>query len=231
MATVAETPQVETSQELEARLRKELKEEYEGRFQIWQAKDLADLAEKQQVAIREEVTKLVKEYQEKQKPLTAEQIQKMLEQEYAEVPLTLFVDVDNEDIPQKRTFTLRELPQSVERKFYKQFIAVVKDQAPKMEAFKQKSMDQPFEKILMDFLEACDGGFELMAGAVALILNPFNKDTELTAAWVGDHISSNRQLSIVLAQAEVNKLRDFFSKVFLDGQKALMSLTPQNSQQ
>ena len=229
MATAVETP-LETPQELEVRLRKELKEEYESRFQIWQAKDLAELAEKQQVAIREEVAKLVKEYQEKQKPLTAEQIQKMLDQDYAEVPLTLFVDVENEDTPQKRTYTLRELPQAVERKFYKQFIAVVKDQAPKMEAFKQRSMDQPFEKILMDFLEACDGGFELMAGAVALILNPFNRDKELTAEWVGSHVSSNRQLSIVLAQVEVNKLRDFFSRVFLDGQKALMSLTPQNSQ-
>lgn len=216
---------VESREELEVRVRKEVKAEFEGLFQVWQAKDLADLAEKQEATIKEEVAKLVKEYQEKQKPLNAEQIQKMLDQEYAEVQLKLSVNAD-EDTPQIRRFVIRELPQSVERKFYRQFVERVRDQAPKLAAFQQRSMDQPFEKVLVDFMDAFDGGFDILAGAVAIIINPFDKDKEITPEWVATHVASNRQLSIVMAQVEVNKLRDFFSQVFRTGQQAGTIINP-----
>ena len=228
MATVAETL-IETPQEIEVRVRRELTTEFEGRFQVWQAKDLAELAERQEGTIKEEVQKLVKQYQDSQKPLNQQQIQQMLDQDYAEIPLTLYVSATNEDTPQKRNFTLRELPQSVERKFYKQFVERIRTQAPKLAAFQQRNMDQPFEKVLGDFMEAFDGGFDILSGAVAIILNPFDKDKEITEKWVAENIPSNRQLSIVLAQVEVNKLRDFFSRVFQDGQRAATILTPLSS--
>lgn len=231
MSTAVETPKVETPQEMEQRLRAEIDAEYKGMFQVWQTKDLAALAEKQDATIREQVQLLVKDYQEKQKPLTQEQIQKMLDQEYAEIPLTLLVRAKNAETPQKRTYTVRELPQSVERKFYKQFVSVIRVEAPKLAALKQRNMDEPFEIVLMNFLESLDSGFDIMAGAVALILNPFGDDEEITKEWVSDNVSSDRQFKIIMAQVEANKLRDFFSRVFLDGQKALMSLTPQNSRQ
>jgi hypothetical protein len=225
---VVEAPKAETTQELINRIRAEAKAENESLFEVWKAKELASLAEAQEKVIKEEVAKLVKDYQEKQKPLTQAEIQKMLEQEYVEVNIRLMVDVENADTPQERNFVIRELPQSIERKFYRQFMDKVKAQAPKLAAFTQRNMDQPFEKVMGDFMEAFDGGFDILAGAVAIILNPFEKDKEVTAQWIADHVSLNRQYSIVMAQVEVNKLRDFFARVFRSGQQVGTILTPQD---
>lgn len=224
-----ETAKVETAQEMEVRVRTEVKKEFEDLFQVWQAKDLAALAERQQADIKQEVGKLVKEYQEKQKPLTAEDIQKMLDQEYAEVTVPLMVNAENQDMPQKRTFVIRELPQAVEKQFYRQFVKTVKEKSSTFAALAQRNMDQPFETALVDFMESFEGAFDLMSEAVAIILNPFGKDSEITPVWVSKNIASNRQYSIIMAQTEVNKLRDFFSRVFQNGQQMVTSLTHRKS--
>jgi hypothetical protein len=219
---VAEQPVPKTEAEIRA--------EYESLFEVWKAKELANLTEKQQITIKEEVQKLFAKWQEEQKPPTMEEIQRTLDQEYASIKVELFVKVANEDTPQKREFTLRELPQAVERKFYRQFVQRMKDKAPQLQALAQRNMDQPFEKVLGDFMDTIDGAFDVMAEAVAIVLDPYNEDKEITAAWVAGNISSNRQYSIIQAQMEVNKLRDFFSRVFQSGNKVGTMTKPLNFQ-
>ncbi len=229
MAEVTEVGQAETPQQMEARIYTAAMADAEARFEVWKAKELVDLADKQQETIREEVSKLVKEYQDKQKPLSVEEIQKMVDQEYAELTIKVMVGLEKDGKPELRHFTIRELPQSVEKKFYRQFVDKVKAEGPKLAAFQQRNMDQPFETVMGDFMETFESGFDILASAVALILNPFGEDEEITPDWVSRRISSNRQYSIVQAQVEVNKLRDFFSRVFRDGQNAGTILMPPSS--
>lgn len=221
---MAETQKVE-----EVSLDQQLRQEYEAKYEIWKAKDLAELKEKQEQEIQNEVRKLFAKWQEEQKPPSLDEIKLLLEQEYAEIPITIPVRTDG--AVAKRTFVLRELPQSVERKFYRQFKDRLKTKGPELNAFAQANMDKPFEVQLSAFLETFEAAFDVLADAVVLVLNPFGAEKDVTAQWVADNISLNRQYSIVLAQVEVNKLRDFFSRLSLSGQKAGTMLNPLNFQQ
>jgi hypothetical protein len=211
-------------------LRAEIKAEYEQRYEIWKTKDLAALREEQDGKIQEEVQKLFKKWEAEQKPPSLEEIKTLLDQEYTEVQIKIPVPEAEDGQPKEMSFTIRELPQSVERKFYKQFKENVIKKGPEIAAFAQRNMDQPFEKQVTAFLETFDGAFDILAEAVTLIINPFGKKTGITKEWVADHISSNRQYSIILAQVEVNRLRDFFSRIFASGQRAGTMLTPLNYQ-
>jgi hypothetical protein len=207
-----------------------LRAEYEAKLEVWKAKELADLREEQDKRIQDEVSKLFLKWQEEQKPLSLDDIKKLLDQEYLEIPIKIPLPDDAGEV-QNQTFVIRELPQSVERKFYKQFRTRVKEVGPELAAMVQKNMDTPFEKQIEGFLNTFDGAFDVLADGVVLILNPFGKKAEVTTEWVQNNISSNRQYSIILAQIEVNRLRDFFSRLFQSGQKAGTMMTPLNFQQ
>jgi hypothetical protein len=207
-----------------------IKLEYEEKFEIWKAKDLAALREENDKKVQEQVKKLFDTWQKEQKPPSLEDIKVLLDQEYGEVPIQIPIYDDNDEKTIQK-FVIRELPQSIERKFYKQFKSRVKDKGPEISAFTQRNMDQPFEKQLDSFLETFDGAFDILADAVVLILNPRGKKPQITQEWVADNIASNRMYSIIMAQVEVNRLRDFFSRVFQSGQKASTMMTPLNFQQ
>lgn len=223
---------------LEKQIRIEVRAEerkiLEDRFEAWKAKELAKLQEDQVKAIQDELAKLHQKIQDEQKPLSKEDIQQLVDQEYAEITIKIPVETD-EGKPEVETFVLRELPQSVERKFYRQFRDRVKDKGNELTAFAQKNKEEPFEKQLVSFLDTFDGAFDVLTDAVVLILNPFGKRKDSASRpidneWVSNNISSNRLYSIILAQVEVNKLRDFFSRISLSGQKAGTILMPPNLQ-
>ena len=207
-----------------------LRQEFEAKFEVWKAKELADYKAQESEKIQEEVKKLFEKWQSEQKPPSLEEIKTLLEQEYAEVTIKIPVYDDNDE-RKTETFIIRELPQSVERRFYKQFKERLKEKGPELAAFTQANLDQPFEKQLGAFLETFDGAFDVLADAVVLILNPRGKKQEINIQWVSDNISSNRMYSIIMAQVEVNRLRDFFSRVFQSGQKAQTMMMPLNFQQ
>lgn len=214
---------------IRAEIRMEERKAMEDRLEAWKAKELAALEDKQREVITEQLQKLQEKIQNEQKPLTKEAIQDLVNQEYAEISIRIPVEQEDGTFDDE-TFVLRELPQSIERKFYRQFKDRVKDKGSELAAFSQKNREEPFEKQIVAFLETFDGGFDVMCDAVTLILNPFGKRREITPEWVADHISCNRAYSIILAQVEVNRLRDFFSKVFTNGQRAGTLLTPLNIQ-
>jgi len=211
-------------------IREEFQKEYEQKFEIWKAKEFAEFKEKQDKELQEQVGKMMTKWLEEQKPPTLDDIKKLLEQEYIEVPIKIPL-VNDDGTSRVEVFTVRELPQSVERKFYRQFKDRVKEKAPQLASFVQQNMDLPFEQQVSGFLDTFEGAFDLMADATVIILNPFNKKPEITAQWVADNIGSNRMYSIVLAQVEVNRLRDFFSRLFQSGQRAGTMFTPLGIQQ
>lgn len=215
-------------------LEQKLRAEYEGKFEVWKAKELAALREDDDKKIQDEVAKLFTKWQKDQKPPSLDEIKLILEQEYAEVSIKIPI-YDDEDQKKDETFIIRELPQSIERRFYQSFKARVKEKGPELSAFTQRNIDMPFEKQLQAFLETFDGAFDILSDAVVLILNPRGKrkvaGQDVTAEWVSQNIASNRMYSIIMAQVEVNKLRDFFSRVFQSGQKASTMMMPLNFQQ
>lgn len=207
--------------------RRKMEAEFQGRFEVWKAKDLAQLKIDQQEEIQDAIKKLYTKWESEQKPPTEEDLRKLLSQEYAEITVKLHLYQSN----QVEEFTIRELPQSIERKFYKQFAQRIKDKGPELSAFVQKNMDQSFEKTLEGFLNTFDGAFDIMTDAMLLVLNPFGKREDITREWVANNISSNRMYSIILGQIEVNRLRDFFLRLFQSGTKAGTMMNPLNFQQ
>lgn len=232
-ATVEVQPEINLDK-IRSEIRAEELKKAEARFEAWKAKELANLEETQRDVIAKELQKLQAKIQEEQKPLTKEAIQQLVDQEYAEIAIKLPVTKDDGS-SDYQNFVIRELPQSVERKFYRQFKDRVKDKGSELAAFAQKSQEESFEKTIVSFLETFDGAFDILTDAVALILNPFGKIKDLNgvlidSSWVANNVSSNRCYSIILAQVEVNKLRDFFSRIFASGQRAQTILMPPNLQ-
>ena len=70
-----------------------------------------------------------------------------------------------------------------------------------------ETMIDKVESILDDLPEL----IEAMAEIVALILDPWEEDKDISKTWVMANLNSHRILAIVTAQVEVNKFRDFFS--------------------
>jgi hypothetical protein len=214
---------------LELEVRLHLRQEYENLFTIWKNDAFADLEKKQDEIIAKGLKTYFDKWVEEQKPPEPVDIQKLLDQEYETftIPVDyLKYDDDGVETVHKMTFTLRELPQSIEKKFYSQFKGRVIDKLQALEAITQAGMEKSFEERAKSFLEVFDESFDMLAEAVMLCLNPFNKKKEVTREWVQNNISSDRQWRIIEAQIKVNRLRDFFSKVSTSGQNMMMMRRP-----
>src|SRR5580765_896764 len=178
-------------------VRTEMRKEFEEKFEIWKTKELADLRAEQDKEIQKQVGDLFKKWLDEQKPPSLEDIKVLLDQEYTEIPIKIPVGENEDGSTKTQTFVIRELPQAVERKFYRQFKDRIKEKGPLLGAYVQKTMDLPFEKQMEGFLETFDGAFDVLADAVVIILNPFGKKEDITFDWVQKTISSNRQYSII----------------------------------
>lgn len=202
---------------IETEIRVSLRLEYEQLFTYWKTNELDDVR-KESVRVAEGgMQKLFDKWKEEQKPPTHEDIQQLLNQEYETFTLPLDMYSDEGDAKQE-TFTIRELPQAAEKKFYKQFTDRVMGNVGSLQAFTQASIDQPFEEKAKGFLKLMDESFDLLSDAVVIALNPFGKNKMITREWVQMNISSNRQWQIVECQLKVNRLKDFFFKLSQSGQ-------------
>lgn len=214
---------------LYAQIRAEVEKEFGERFETWKSIELADLELKQDAQIRTLVQEYMDKFKAEQAPPSDEDIQKLLDQEYAQ--FTVPVNCGTTAEPHQKIFTIRELPMDVEQAFYRQFRDRMKDQAPAIAAFIQKNMDVPVDKQVFAFLNMFDSTFDMLADAVLLILNHDNSDPEVNREWIKAHMSSMRQWNIVKAAIKVNRLRDFFSQLFQAGTEATTMTTPLNYQQ
>lgn len=214
---------------LELELRLSLRQEYENLLTMWKNTELIDLEKKQNEIIAKGLEEYFKKWKEEQKPPEPQDIQVLLDQEYE--TFTIPIDcVSEEGEVDHVTFTVRELPQSIEKKFYRQFKGKLLDKLQMLEAFTQSGIDKPFEDKAKSFLDLFDESFDILAEAVVLVINPFGKkkvhDGIVDKDWVQNNISSDRQWRIVEAQMKVNRLRDFFSKVSTSGQNMMMTTSP-----
>lgn len=208
--------QAEFYKQIEEKLRLDA----EQRLLIWKKTELADLQKDTDDKIRDLVAEFWEKWKAEQQPPTPVEIQQMLSQEYVEFQLPLMVGTE------KRTFTIRELPQKIERRFYRQFKDQIKEYGPKIAAFTQANMGASFDNQVVAFMDTFDNAFDIIADGVVLVLNPFEKDKEITREWVQENISSSRMWNILQAQIKVNRLRDFFSQLYQAGQSAEMMTTP-----
>ena len=220
--------------ELDQRLM--MRQEFEKSYEIWKLNDLQEVEKKNQEIIKEGLEKLYEKYKEEQKPPTPEDIAVLLNQEYETFPVKLQVeDPTGQEDPTTELFTIRELPQSVEIKFYRQFKDKIIDKATELQAFTQESIDMPFETKVRSILEVFGESFDMLAETVTIVLNPFGKRKvkrqDIDRVWVQNDISSNRQWSIVEAQLKVNRVKDFFSRISSSGQQTQMMMSGVNYQQ
>jgi len=198
MSTTEVTPEVkgaptdevrsqETLTDWKTRTTQEIRRETERHYQelhlVWQAKDLVELEKKMDSQVQKGVQELFDKWQEAQKPPTKEQIEQLVKQEYATIPLELQVESpEKEDEFVTRSFVIRELPQTVEEEFYEIFKHQLKDHMGEINALAQKTMGQTPEEKLRAVLELGTGGFKVMAELVRIILNPRGRKKDVTTA-------------------------------------------------
>lgn len=148
------------------------------------------------------------------KELSDDDLSKLLNQEYA--TFTVKIPVQGEEAPPTdRTFTLRELPQSIEKKFIKNMVVKIKPHLQAIAAITEKVIEGTITTKLETILDSFEPGLEIMADTVVMILNPFGKETDVTTDWVSTNISTRRQWNIIQAQERLNNLRSFFSPASL----------------
>lgn len=186
-------------------VRLELEEEYLKKYDEFRT----ELREASQVQIK----KLMEEWKASQEPLSQKDLQKLLNQEYQtfDVPLVVRSGVKRNTV--KRQFTLVELPQEFENRF----VSILKDRIiPILEKLNsaQFSFDANWTVSLQKAIDTFPDVLQTVSELVAICLNPWGDEEDITAEWVRRNISSIRQVRIVRGQVEVNKYRDFFSKDF-----------------
>lgn len=145
-------------------------------------------------------------------PPSTEQIQQLLNQEYLE--FTVKVPWPGEE-GAKHDFVIRELPQSIEKKFFKQIREHLLPRAKDIAALSFELVDGKTEDKIKSLLAAFEPAFDILADGVVLVLNPQGKEAEITRAWVQENVSSARMWSILEAQMMANRMRDFFSRLSL----------------
>lgn len=205
-------------------MRNEIRQEFESRFEVWKAKEFAALKDQNDENIQKAVAAYIDKIEQERKPLTPEEIQKLLDQDYLTFTVRLKVEGTSQD------FTISELPQTAEKRFYAKFQEKMMAKASTVAALAQQTMDRPFEEKIRAFLEGFGDAFDILAEAVVIVLNYDGKDTTITKEWVQEHLNSWRMWQIVRAQMEVNKLRDFFSQVFQSGVRTQSLMSGVNAQ-
>ena len=206
-----------------------IRKEMESLLVIWKQNDLKELEGKNNEIIQAGLQKMFDDWKAKQEPPSHDKIQELLDQEYETFKINvLYFEGDQE---KTMLFTLRELPQSVEKKFFKMFKDRILGNSQKLAAFSQSEVEQPFEHQVKAFLELFDESLDILPESVAMCLNPFEKKKEITTEWVRENISSDRQWGILEAQMKINRIRDFFSRVSASGQETMTMMRPPSIQQ
>jgi hypothetical protein len=219
-AGVSADPSVQSIEFVRATIETEVRAEYDAKF----VRDITSYQQRLKLENDAALKEVIDEFKKSQTPPTQEEIGKLLSQEY----LTFDVEIpwESETLTEKiRKFTIRELPQSVEKKFYKLFKDQIVPRASEIGALSFEMTEGDVGKKIVSLLEIFDPGFDLMADACVMILNPRGKETAINREWVQDNLGSYRQWNIINAQIQINRLRDFFSQI----SRSSRGMTPMTS--
>lgn len=190
---------------IQAEAEKKAKEQYSAQY----VKDIA--AYKEQLRSENDVAiqQAISEFKKSQEPPKPEEIQQLLSQEY----LSFKVQIpDPKDETKEREFTIKELPQRAEKAFYKKFKDELIPRASDLGALTFEILGGDVGQKITSLLNTFEPTFDLLAEACVLILDP-KKTGDVTKEWIQDNLSSYRQWNIIIAQTQVNRLRDFFSQL------------------
>ena len=232
-------PEWKDRKDWELNTRINIRQEYEQLLEIWKAKDLKEIEDKQNEIIKENILKLYEKIKEEQKPPSPVDIQQLLDQDYETFTLKVQVeDGEHEGGEAKfvtEMFTIRELPQAAEIKFYTQFKDKILNKASDLQAFTQEAIDMPFEQKVKSIMTVFGESFDMLAETTVIVLNSTGKrkvrGKVIDREWVQANVSSDRQWNIVEAQMKVNRVKDFFSKLSDSSQQTQTMMTGVNFQQ
>jgi|SRR5581483_6576971 len=132
-------------------------------------------------------------------------LQKLLSQEYAEFTVEVRVAEGS------RTFTIRELPMSIETKIIQVIRRTLVERLQSISTIEWDPGANMLER-LQKVLDVVPGALSTLAECVALCLDPFGEHS-VSAAWVADNIGATRMLNILRAQLAAGRYRDFASGI------------------
>ena len=141
------------------------------------------------------------------KPPDPKEIETLLSQDYGQMT----VEVAGRK-GMKKTFTLRELPQSCEKRMFDIIQKRVLPHLKELAAVEWVASATQAEK-LQKALSIIPDGLDMLAECCAICLDPFGDDG-ITVEWVQANMGSSRILAVVEAQLEISKIRDFGSAVY-----------------
>ncbi len=169
---------------------------------------------------QEALKKAIDEMREVAKPLDDKELQMLLSQEYTTFPVKLAVG------DAERTFTIRELTGTAEKKIIKTIQGTI---APIMKAMSSAEWTKLSGASQADVVTHVVGlvpeAMTTLYVCVATALNPTGVDADITGEWVEKNLGMNRCVLILLAQISACRYRDFFSLGFrLFQQSRMLSL-------
>lgn len=142
-------------------------------------------------------------------PPDANDLEKLLSQEYLEVPVRLMEKSGRSTV--EKSFVLRELPQATEQKFFKVIQKGIVPLVKEISSVEWTSSETVAGK-LQKLIDAGPEILDTLADLCALCLDPFGEEG-ITKEWVQANMSSNRIVRVIDAQVQVSRLRDFFSGI------------------
>ena len=191
-------------QEIEPSIRSEI----ESANKVAMAKLFDEMRQNNDVKIQQAISDWRKKQQEDAKPLTTEQIQTMLSKEY----VTFKVKLWYEDV--EKEFVIRELPQSCEIRLLLKIKKLLSEGIQKLGGASFKLAEGDILVKLNALMELFEPSLNVLSECVVICLDPKGKYEWLTSEWVSANLTNDRILSILQAQVEVNRLRDFFFRLF-----------------
>ena|SRR5579859_875815 len=155
------------------------------------------------------LSSVVEQFKKDSTPPTQEEIRKLLDAEYLEFP----VKIKWAGSKTPEIVVLTELSAEFERKFMR----LVKEKAiPNVQLLTGLFLEMiqgTEEDKVKGFFNALETATDLLEEIVTLILNGAMEGKTVTVEDVRNSLSLNRQMSIVRAQVECNRVRDFFTHV------------------
>ncbi|MDE2098286.1 MAG: hypothetical protein KGL39_13620 [Patescibacteria group bacterium] len=152
----------------------------------------------------EALTKAIEKQKAELTPPGVDAVRAMLEAEYLEIEFEVRLGRDR-----RVKLMMSELPARVER----QFMRLIKDKlGPYARTLGELTMhlaEGQVEDKITEFFTALEPAADFINEAVSLILNAY--EMQVTPKDVENGIALARQLSILKAQMECNRVRDFFS--------------------
>lgn len=196
--------------EIEKRIRVELEAEYNTRLDSAVNK----ISQQMQQENKRVVEEALERYRKEMAPPSTEDVQKLLSQEYVEFKMEVHIPQSADSPAHIKEFVIQELPQKIERKIFKRVKDILLPFSEDLGALSIHLLEGDVSSKIIKIMNTFEPAFETMVAVSCICLNPYEEDKEVTEEWVRDHLSSTRILRVVMAQFEVNHMRDFFSLLF-----------------